>query len=205
MITSGLLTRFQVESGRASEFEASLASALPLVARERSALVWFAVRFGPSEYGIIDFFANEQARARHLAGPVGQFVLAEGGPSMAEPPSVERFDILAHCISADVPSASVTKAALYTFTVRTWRNAETEMLLRQCGESARQEEEVVAWMGMAFGEQRYGMFAAFRDEADRSVHLAEGAPRQLAGHAPALEGAPDGSMLDVVAAKLSET
>jgi hypothetical protein len=203
MITSGLLTRFQVESGRASEFEASLASALPLVARERSTFLWFAMRFQPSEYAIIDLFPNEQARARHLAGPVGQFVLGEGGPSLAEPPRVERFDVLGHCIEEDVPGDAVTKAVLLTFTVREWRETETETLLRQYGGHAEQQQQVIAWLGMAFGERRYGMFAAFRNEASYSGYLAHGAPHELAKHTPALEGATDVCMMDVVAAKLS--
>jgi hypothetical protein len=58
---------------------------------------------------------------------------------------------------------------------------------------------------MTFGEQRYGMFAAFRGETSRSLYLARGAPHELARHAvPSLDGdVPDARLIDVVAAKLS--
>ena len=52
--------------------EEFLRSALPLVRQEAATTAWFALRFGRSEYGIFDVFADEAGRDAHLTGPVAR-------------------------------------------------------------------------------------------------------------------------------------
>ena len=63
--------------------------------------------------------------------------------------------------------------------------------------------QTVASFAIAFGEQRYGMFSAFADEAGRSTHVHR-APEQLSIHLPSVDGdAPAVEMVDITAAKIA--
>lgn len=202
-LAAGLLTRFQVEPGRDKEFETAVQSALPLVFKQRGTPVWLAVRFGNSSYGIIDFFPNKQARAAHLAGPVGHSVLGDVGPLLATPPRVEHFDVLAHFIAAGADSGATKKGLLGIFRAKQWREAGSETFLRQRVGSAGDDGQTVASFALAFGERHYGMFSAFADEARRSMHL-RGVPDQLSMHLASLDdGAPALEMVDITAAKIA--
>jgi Domain of unknown function (DUF1931) len=72
MATKALLVRLEAKSGKEDAVEEFLLSALPLVEQEPGTKPWFAVRFGPSTFGIIDAFPEEAARETHLGGPVGK-------------------------------------------------------------------------------------------------------------------------------------
>ena len=202
-LTSGLLTRFQVELGRDEEFETAVQSALPLVFKQRSTLVWFALKFGKSSYGIIDVFPTEQARAAHLGGSVGHSVLGEVGPLLATPARVEHFDVLAHHIAAGANGKTTTKGVLGTFKAKQWREAEIDTFLRQQVGSAAHDGQTAASFAIAFGERRYGMFIAFANDADRSERV-QSAPEQLSIHLPSVDGdAPAVEMVDITAAKIA--
>jgi quinol monooxygenase YgiN len=202
-LTSGLFTRFQVESGREKEFETAMTPALQLVLKQRSTHVWFALRFGDSSYGIIDVFQNKQARAAHLAGPVGQSVLSSVGPLLATPARVEHFDVLAHHIVSGADGNTATKGLLGIFRAKEWREAEIGTFLRQRVGSVAYEGQAVASFALAFGERRYGIFSAFADAAARSVRL-HGAPERLSIHLPSLDGgAPALETADITAAKIA--
>ena len=49
-----------------------LAVALPLANAEARTTAWFALRFGPSTFGVFDAFADETGRQAHLDGPMPQ-------------------------------------------------------------------------------------------------------------------------------------
>ncbi len=68
MITRPLLVRLAARPGMDAEVETFLESALPLVRDEAGTIAWFAIRFGRSEYGIFDVFADEAGREAHLSG-----------------------------------------------------------------------------------------------------------------------------------------
>jgi hypothetical protein len=72
MATRALLVRLEAKPGKEGAVEEFLVSALPLVEQEPDTKPWFAVRFGPSSFGIIDAFPDEAARDAHLGGPVGK-------------------------------------------------------------------------------------------------------------------------------------
>ena len=71
MATKALLVRLEAKPGKERAVEEFLLSALPLVEQEPGTKPWFAIRFGPSTFGIIDAFPDEKARETHLEGPVG--------------------------------------------------------------------------------------------------------------------------------------
>ena len=69
-VTVGLLVRLEARRGREADVEAFLRGGLALVEAEPATMVWFAVRIGPSTFGIFDAFADDAGRAAHLAGRV---------------------------------------------------------------------------------------------------------------------------------------
>jgi quinol monooxygenase YgiN len=68
---------------------------LPLVQAEPETTAWFAVRIGPSTFGIFDAFPNQSGREAHLAGQLAAALLARAPDLLAQPPSIEPVDVLA--------------------------------------------------------------------------------------------------------------
>ncbi|HET8787818.1 MAG TPA: antibiotic biosynthesis monooxygenase, partial [Actinomycetes bacterium] len=56
MVTVGLLVRLVAKPGKEAEVTAFLEGGLALVEEEPATIAWFAVRLGPSEFGIFDAF-----------------------------------------------------------------------------------------------------------------------------------------------------
>ncbi|MGD0587128.1 MAG: antibiotic biosynthesis monooxygenase, partial [Oryzomonas sp.] len=56
---------------------------------------WFAIRINPSTFGIFDAFPDETGREAHLTGRVAAALMAKAPDLLAEPPRIEKIDILA--------------------------------------------------------------------------------------------------------------
>lgn len=95
MVTVGLFVRLQAKSGKESEVEQFLKSGLPIVEEEPDTTAWFAIRIGPSTFGIFDVFPDESGRQAHLSGRVAAALMAKASDLLAEPPSIQKLDILA--------------------------------------------------------------------------------------------------------------
>ena len=95
MVTVGLLVRLEVKSGKEAEVESFLKSGLALVQEEPETTVWFAIRMGPSTFGIFDAFPDESGRKAHLNGKVAAALMAKASDLLAQPPVIEKIDILA--------------------------------------------------------------------------------------------------------------
>ncbi len=93
-LTVGLSVRLEAKPGRESDLEALLRSAAPLAEAEPATLVWFAIRLGPTTFGIFDAFSSEAGREAHLAGRIAA-ALGEHASLLAVPPVVERVGVLA--------------------------------------------------------------------------------------------------------------
>jgi quinol monooxygenase YgiN len=95
-----LQVRLEARPGKEREVEALLRGALPLAQAEPATTVWFALRLGPSTFGIFDAFPDESGRQAHLTGPIAAALMAQAANLLAEPPAIERADVLAAKISA---------------------------------------------------------------------------------------------------------
>ena len=95
MIKVALLVRLEAKPGKEAEVEAFLRAGLPLVQQEPATAVWFAIRLGPSTFGIFDAFPDESGRQAHLAGQVAAALMAKASELLAQPPAIERADVLA--------------------------------------------------------------------------------------------------------------
>lgn len=95
MVRVGLFVRLQAKAGKENEVAEFLAGALPLANQEAATPVWFALRLGPSTFGIFDAFADDHGRQAHLAGPIAAALMAKAPELLSEPPSIEKLDLLA--------------------------------------------------------------------------------------------------------------
>jgi quinol monooxygenase YgiN len=95
MVKVGLFVRLRAKAGRETEVEKLLKSGLAIVQEEAGTPLWFALRFDGSTFGIFDAFADDSARQAHLAGRLAAALMAKAGELLAEPPKIERVDVLA--------------------------------------------------------------------------------------------------------------
>jgi quinol monooxygenase YgiN len=109
MLTRALFVRLEAKTGHEQEVEAFLRSALDAVDAEEGTPLWFALRFGPSTFGIFDAFADEEARQAHLSGQVAAALMEKAPELLAGEPNIERIDLLAGKI--DVAALSPQPAA----------------------------------------------------------------------------------------------
>ena len=83
------------------------ARAKALVDQEPGTTTWFALRLGPSVFGIFDTFADDSGRQAHLSGKVAAALKEKAGDLFSKPPSIEKVDVIA----AKLGGAKVEKAA----------------------------------------------------------------------------------------------
>jgi quinol monooxygenase YgiN len=95
MVTVALFVRLEAKPGKENDVEDFLRAGLPLVEAEPQTTVWFGIRLGRSTFGIFDAFPDEAGRAAHLSGRVAAALGQKAGELLAQPPSIERVDILA--------------------------------------------------------------------------------------------------------------
>lgn len=100
MVNVAILAQMKAKPGKEAEVEAFLKSALPLANQEAGTTVWFALKLSPSVFGIFDAFANDAGRDAHLAGPIAAALMAKAADLLAEPPIIEKVDVLAAKLSA---------------------------------------------------------------------------------------------------------
>ena len=60
MTKVALFVRLEAKSGKEGEVENFLCSGLPIVEAEPDTIAWFAIRFGPTTFGIFDAFPTEE-------------------------------------------------------------------------------------------------------------------------------------------------
>jgi quinol monooxygenase YgiN len=95
MVKTALLVRLEAKPGREAEVESFLRGGLPIVQEEPATIAWFAIRLGPSTFGIFDAFPDEAGRQAHLSGRVAAALMARASELLAQPPVVEKVDVLA--------------------------------------------------------------------------------------------------------------
>jgi quinol monooxygenase YgiN len=95
MVTVALYVRLEAKAGKEAAVEAFLRSGLPLAQAEPATTVWFALRMGPSTFGIFDAFPNDSGRQAHLTGPIAAALMAQASDLLAKPPAIEKVDVLA--------------------------------------------------------------------------------------------------------------
>ena len=91
----GLLVRLEAKPGKEAELESFLKSALPLAQQEPDTIAWFAIRLGPSTFGIFDAFPSDSGRQAHLSGPIAAALMQKASELLSQQPNIEQVDVLA--------------------------------------------------------------------------------------------------------------
>jgi quinol monooxygenase YgiN len=95
MTNLALLVRLEAKKGKEAEVEKFLKSALSIVENEQGTINWYALRLGPSTFGIFDTFSDEKGRQAHLAGEVAKKLMTKAPDLFSSNPTIEKVDILA--------------------------------------------------------------------------------------------------------------
>ena len=95
MVKVALLVRLEAKPGKEAEVESFLRQGLAVVQQEPATTAWFALRLGPSTFGIFDAFPDEPGRQAHLSGKVAAALMARAAELFSQPPLIEKVDVLA--------------------------------------------------------------------------------------------------------------
>jgi quinol monooxygenase YgiN len=94
-VNVGLVVRIVAKEGKEEEVAAFLAGALPLAQAESFTPAWFALRVDRATFYIVDAFADDAARGKHLAGPIAAALMESAPRLLAEAPRIEQVSVLA--------------------------------------------------------------------------------------------------------------
>ncbi len=95
MVKYALLARVEAKPGKEEAVEKFLKSALPLAEDEKETIEWFALKIGPSTFGIFDTFNDEAGREAHLSGKIAAALMEHAGELLSKPPVIEKVELLA--------------------------------------------------------------------------------------------------------------
>jgi quinol monooxygenase YgiN len=85
----------EAKPGKEADVEKFLQAGQELVEAETKTVSWFAIKIGPSRYGIFDTFADDSGRDAHLNGEVAKALMAKATELFAKSPSIEKIDVIA--------------------------------------------------------------------------------------------------------------
>jgi quinol monooxygenase YgiN len=95
MIKVGLFVRLEAKAGKEAQVERLLKAGLPAVQEETGTVAWFAIRLGPTTFGIFDVFADDAWRQAHLTGRLATALMSKAPDLFAAPPAIENIDVIA--------------------------------------------------------------------------------------------------------------
>ena len=95
MVRVALWVRLEAKPGKEAAVEAFLKGGLALANQEPATTAWFALKIGPSTFGIFDAFPDDSGRSAHLNGPIAAALMANASELLSSPPSIEKVDVLA--------------------------------------------------------------------------------------------------------------
>ena len=95
MVKTALFVRLESKPEKEAEVEDFLRRGLAIVTEEPATIAWFAIRLGPSTFGIFDAFPDEAGRQAHLSGRVAAALMAKASELLAQPPVIEKVEVIA--------------------------------------------------------------------------------------------------------------
>ena len=88
-VRTALLVRLQAKPGKEAAVVKLLEGGLA------ATVTWYAIKLGPSTFGIFDTFPDDAGRQAHLEGRVAAALMAQAPELLASAPSIEKVEILA--------------------------------------------------------------------------------------------------------------
>ena len=96
MTTKALFVKLEAKPGKENEVAKFLRDGQGLVQQEPATTAWFGIRLGPTTFAIFDAFPDEAGRDAHLSGKVAKALMEKAPELLAEPPKIEKADVLAN-------------------------------------------------------------------------------------------------------------
>ena len=93
-VHKALFARLEAKPGKEAAVQDLLINAVALANQEVRTTVWFALKLGPSTFGVFDAFADEEGRQAHLNGPIAQTLMAKAPELLSKPPQIDPIDVL---------------------------------------------------------------------------------------------------------------
>ena len=90
-----LLVRLEAKPGKETEIEQFLKAGLAIAREEPGTTTWFALKLGPSTFGIFDTFVDEAGREAHLSGRLAAALMQKASELLAQAPTIEKVAVLA--------------------------------------------------------------------------------------------------------------
>ena len=90
-----LLVRMEAKKGKEMEVEKFLRNGLSVAENEPATTSWYALRLGPSTFGIFDTFPDNKGREAHLSGQLAKALKEKAAELFSQPPAIEKIDVLA--------------------------------------------------------------------------------------------------------------
>ena len=94
MYALALFARLEAKVGKEADVEKFLQVALAMANQEVTTPIWFALRLGPTTFGVFDVFADERARQAHLNGPIAQALMAQAPELFSSAPAIEQIEVI---------------------------------------------------------------------------------------------------------------
>lgn len=95
MVKVGLYVQLEAKAGKEDEVEQFLKSGLSIVQGEPNTVAWFAIRLGPTTFGIFDAFPDENGRQQHLSGQVAAALMEKSAELFSSLPIIKKVDVIA--------------------------------------------------------------------------------------------------------------
>ena len=95
MVKYAIVARVEAKPGKEDAVEQFLKSALPLAEDEKDTVSWYALKIGPSTFGIFDTFNDESGREAHLNGKIAAALMQHADELLSKPPVIEKVELLA--------------------------------------------------------------------------------------------------------------
>jgi quinol monooxygenase YgiN len=94
MYTVALFVRLEAKTGKEEDVAKFLETGLALANQEATTPIWFALRLGPTTFGVFDAFTDESGRQGHLNGPIAKALMAQAHALFSKPPVIEPIEVL---------------------------------------------------------------------------------------------------------------
>jgi quinol monooxygenase YgiN len=95
MTTKALFVKLEAKPGKENEVAKFLRDGQGMVQQEPATIAWFGLRLSRTTFAIFDAFADDAGCEAHLSGKVAKTLIAKAPELLAEPPTIEKADVLA--------------------------------------------------------------------------------------------------------------
>jgi len=95
MVKTALFVRLEARGGKEKDVEKFLRDAQSIANEEPGTTAWFAIRLGPTTFGIFDAFPDEKGRDAHLSGRIAKALMDNAPLLLEKQPSIEKADVIA--------------------------------------------------------------------------------------------------------------